>query len=164
MANKPLILTEEHINSINKILLNTLKQSEAKCALLVDQAGKCLAKKGFTKTIDTDALAALIAGSFSSTRAMARLVGETDFSVLFHQGAKDHIHNIIVDDDTILTIIFDDRTTIGMVRLYSKESAKSLREILKNARKVTKLKVSDLELHQEAEKRLDDIFDKGKNK
>ncbi len=122
-----MILTKTEITQIHRALLQMLKQSEAKCAMLVDADGKCLAKKGFTANIDTDALAALIAGSFSSTRAMAKLVGETDFSVLFHQGERDHIHNILVDNNTILTVIFDDRTTIGMVRLYSKDSAKTLK-------------------------------------
>lgn len=111
MANSPLILTKTDITQIHRALLQMLKQSEAKCAILVDVDGKCLAKKGFTQNVDTDALAALIAGSFSSTRAMAKLVGEADFSVLFHQGEKEHIHNVLVDDDTILTVVFDDRTT-----------------------------------------------------
>lgn len=142
---------------INKVLMNLLKQSDAKCAILVDQDGKCIAKKGFTKTIDTDSLSALIAGAFSSTRAMAKLVGEKDFSVLFHQGDKDHIHNILVDDDTILTVIFDDRTTIGMVRLYSKESAQGLREVLKQMRASVK-KDKGVDIVKEASDRLDDLF------
>jgi len=157
MTRKPLVLTEESMAKINKLLIHLLKQSDAKCAMLVDQDGKCVAKKGFTKTIDTDALSALIAGAFSSTRAMAKLVGEKDFSVLFHQGNKDHIHNILVDDDTILTVIFDDRTTIGMVRLYSKESAQSLKDVLSQIRSSTK-KDKGLDIVQEASDRLDDLF------
>ena len=157
MTRKPLVLTEESMAQINKVLMNLLKQSDAKCAILVDQDGKCIAKKGFTKTIDTDSLSALIAGAFSSTRAMAKLVGEKDFSVLFHQGEKDHIHNILVDDDTILTVIFDDRTTIGMVRLYSKESAQGLREVLKQMRASVK-KDKGVDIVKEASDRLDDLF------
>lgn len=157
MTKQTLILTEESMAQINHALITLLKQSDAKCAILVDQDGKCVAKKGFTKTIDTDGLSALIAGAFASTRAMANLVGEKDFSVLFHQGNKDHIHNILVDDDTILTVIFDDRTTIGMVRLYSKESAQSLKEILIAARTSGK-KGKEVDITKEATDRLDDLF------
>jgi len=157
MARKPLVLTEEAMVRINKSLISLLKQSDAKCALLVDQDGKCVAKKGFTKTIDTDALSALIAGAFSSTRAMAKLVGERDFSVLFHQGNKDHIHNVLVDDDTILTVIFDDRTTIGMIRLYSKEVAQKLKQILSEIR-VNGKKEGSVDIAKEATDRLDDLF------
>ena len=156
MPKEPLILTEEAMAKINKTLISLLKQADAKCALLVDQDGKCLSKRGFTKTIDTDALSALIAGAFSSTRAMAKLVGERDFSVLFHQGNKDNIHNILVDNDTILTVIFDNRTTIGMVRLYSKEAAKSLKKILSEVR--SKHPEKGVDIAKEAEERLDDLF------
>lgn len=158
MAKAPLILTKTEITQIHRTLLQMLKQSEAKCAILVDADGKCLAKKGFTQNIDTDALAALIAGSFASTRAMAKLVGESDFSVLFHQGEKDHIHNILVDDDTILTIIFDDRTTIGMVRLYSKESAKAMRETLDKAHQKKLPAGRYIDIERDVEDRLDDLF------
>lgn len=158
MAREPLILTKNEITQIHKSLLQMLKQSEAKCAILVDTDGKCLAKKGFTQSIDTDALAALIAGSFASTRAMAELVGEKDFSVLFHQGEKDHIHNILVDDNTILTVIFDDRTTIGMVRLYSKEGARQLKTILESVRKKSLPESRKIDMEKDIEDRLDDLF------
>jgi len=159
MSREPMILTKVEITKIHKTLLQMLKQSEAKCAILVDTDGKCLAKKGFTQTIDTDALAALIAGSFASTRAMAELGGAQDFSVLFHQGQKDHIHNILVDDSTILTVIFDDRTTIGMVRLYSKESAKQLKEILEGVRKKAAPEGRQQMVEKEdVEARFDDLF------
>ena len=158
MGKAPLILTKTEITAIHRTLLQMLKQSEAKCAILVDADGKCLAKKGFTQNIDTDALAALIAGSFASTRAMAALVGETDFTVLFHQGEKDHVHNILVDDDTILTIIFDDRTTIGMVRLYSKESAKAIKETLIKARSKPLPSNRPVDIERDVEDRLDDLF------
>ena len=157
MTQKLLVLTEEAMIKIHKVLVTLLKQSDAKCALVVDQDGKCLAKRGFTKTIDTDALSALIAGAFSSTRAMAKLVGEKDFSVLFHQGDKDHIHNILVDDNTILTVIFDDRTTIGMIRLYSKDIARNLKDILSNIR-LTSQKEEGVDIAKEATERLDDLF------
>jgi len=157
MTKKPLVLTEEAMTEIHKTLIQLLKQSDAKCGLLVDQDGKCVAKTGFTKTIDTDALSALIAGAFSSTRAMAKLVGERDFSVLFHQGNKDHIHNVLVDDNTILTVIFDDRTTIGMVRLYSKDAAQELKEILSKIT-IEDQKEKDLDIAKEAADRLDDLF------
>lgn len=159
MSKESLVLNEEIMKLIHNSLITLLKQSEAKCVVLVDQDGKCIAKRGFTQKIDTDALAALIAGAFSSTKAMAQVIGETDFSILFHQGQKDNIHNILVDDNTILSILFDDRTTIGMVRLYSKESARQLREVLKKAKRSKGAVDKGLAIDKEAEKRFDDIFD-----
>ena len=155
-----LILYEEEISRIDKVLSRLIKGAEAKCALLVDKDGHLITRQGFTHSLDTTALAALLAGSFASTREIARLVGEPEFSVLFHQGKRDHIHISLVGERTILVVIFDDRTTIGMVRLYAKEVGDELalifREAKEKAKKSTKPISSDFS--NQAESRLDDIF------
>ncbi|MCX7016322.1 MAG: roadblock/LC7 domain-containing protein [Candidatus Sumerlaeota bacterium] len=149
---------------LSEALDELLKHAEGLCTLVIDQNGKCLARRGLTRTIDCDALAALVAGSFASTRAIAKMVGESEFTVLFHQGEKEHIHNSLVDDDTILTVLFDDRTTVGMVRLCSKEAAKKIRTILSQARCRTSEppdEASSREAATETGHRIDDIFGKG---
>lgn len=163
----PLILDQPALEKIHRALLVLLRESEAKCAVLVDQDGRCITKKGFTRHLDTDALAALVAGSFASTRAMAKLVGENEFTVLFHQGEKDSIHNVLVDDDTILSLIFDDRTTIGMVRLYSRMAAEKISQVLEKSKAAhaaapVGAEVGEsLKLGRAAADRLDDLFSGG---
>jgi len=130
MPSHSFVVFEEQINQINAALLRMIKKAEAKCALLVDKDGHLITRQGFTQTLDTTALAALLAGSFASTKEIARLVGEPEFSVLFHQGKKDHIHVSLVGERCILAVLFDDRTTIGMVRLYARETGDRLKEIL----------------------------------
>jgi predicted regulator of Ras-like GTPase activity (Roadblock/LC7/MglB family) len=130
MPSHSFVVFEEQVNQINAALLRMIKKAEAKCALLVDKDGHLITRQGFTQTLDTTALSALLAGSFASTKEIARLVGEPEFSVLFHQGKKDHIHVSIVGERCILAVVFDDRTTIGMVRLYAKETGDRLKEIL----------------------------------
>lgn len=155
-----LILYEEEISRIDKVLSRLIKGAEAKCALLVDKDGHLITRQGFTHSLDTTALAALLAGSFASTREIARLVGEPEFSVLFHQGKRDHIHISLVGERTILVVIFDDRTTIGMVRLYAKEVGDELALIFREAREKAKKSVKPIssEFSNQAESRLDDIF------
>ena len=76
-------------------------------------------------------IAALVAGSFAATREMAKLLGEDEFSVLFHQGKKDSIQLSLIGERTLLATIFDERTTIGMVRLYAKEATSKLMVIFR---------------------------------
>ena len=159
MSDDSLIIYEEEIATIDKLLKTMLKGAEAKCALLVDKDGHLITRQGFTHSLDTTALAALLAGSFASTKEIAKLVGEPEFSVLFHQGKKDHIHMSIVGERSILVVIFDDRTTIGMVRLYAKETAKELAGVFQGIldRKQTTEGISD-DFSDKAQERLDDIF------
>src|SRR4030066_1740107 len=138
MSNENYVIYEEDVEYINRIISKMLKGAEAKCALLVDKDGHLVTRQGFTHSLDTTALAALLAGSFASTREIARLVGEPEFSVLFHQGKRDHIHISLVGERSILVAIFDDRTTIGMVRLYAKECGEELATILGQAHKSKK--------------------------
>jgi predicted regulator of Ras-like GTPase activity (Roadblock/LC7/MglB family) len=130
LKQEDLVIYEEQIGKIEEALKRLIKDAQAKCVLLVDKDGHLITRQGFTQSLDTTALAALLAGSFASTREIARLVGEPEFSVLFHQGKKDHIHITLVGERTILAVIFDDRTTIGMVRLYAKETSEDLEKTL----------------------------------
>jgi predicted regulator of Ras-like GTPase activity (Roadblock/LC7/MglB family) len=160
MSDDTLIIYEEEIATIDDILKRMLKGAEAKCALLVDKDGHLITRQGFTHSLDTTALAALLAGSFASTKEIAKLVGEPEFSVLFHQGKKDHIHMSIVGERSILVVIFDDRTTIGMVRLYAKEASSELTRVFQE---ITDRKHEDEggiggDFSDKAQEKLDDIF------
>jgi predicted regulator of Ras-like GTPase activity (Roadblock/LC7/MglB family) len=147
------VLYEDQIKDIDKALGQIIKESEAKCALLVDKDGHLITRQGFTHTLDTTALAALLAGSFASTKEIAR------FSVLFHQGKKDHIHISLIGERTILVIIFDDRTTIGMIRLYAKEVGESLKKILESGSEGSKVEMElGEDFKESADAKLDDIF------
>ena len=161
MSEDALILYEAEILEIESLLSKMLKGAEAKCALLVDKDGHLISRQGFTHSLDTTALAALMAGSFASTREIARLVGEEEFSVLFHQGKKDHIHMSLVGERSIMVVVFDDRTTIGMVRLYARETAQKLAGVFEriNADTTTDREggVSD-EFAELTSDKLDDIF------
>jgi predicted regulator of Ras-like GTPase activity (Roadblock/LC7/MglB family) len=155
-----LVIYEEEIEKIDSVLARMLKGAEAKCALLVDKDGHLITRQGFTHSLDTTALAALLAGSFASTKEIARLVGESEFSVLFHQGKKDHIHMSLVGERSIMAVIFDDRTTIGMVRLYAKETASELGKIFSSLKSHPHVGGSGLtdEFAASAGDKLDDIF------
>ena len=160
MGQEYLVIYEEEIEKVEKILNRLIKNSQAKCALLVDKDGHLITRQGFTHSLDTTALAALLAGSFASTKEIARLVGEPEFSVLFHQGKKDHIHICLVGERSILAVIFDDRTTIGLVRLYAKETSEELTTILASAteEKRDERPKMDSDFSTSLENKLDDIF------
>ena len=161
MADDSLIIYEEEIQQLESLISKMLKGCEAKCALLVDKDGHLITRQGFTHSLDTTALAALLAGSFASTKEIARLVGEPEFSILFHQGKKDNIHMSLVGDRSILVVIFDDRTTIGMVRLYARETSieltKIFEQIQKNSQAGGQPGISD-DFADMAQDKLDDIF------
>src|SRR5262245_26641037 len=131
LRDSRLVFYREDIDSIHSILDAFLKQSAAKCALLIDKDGHMVTHRGTTKSIDLDTISALVAGSFAATREMARLLGEDEFTALFHQGKSDNIQLSLVGERALLTAIFDENTTVGMVRLYAAEGAKRLAAVFR---------------------------------
>jgi predicted regulator of Ras-like GTPase activity (Roadblock/LC7/MglB family) len=121
-----LVFYEDDIESIQSVLDAFLKKSAARCALLVDKDGHMIAARGATASVDLDTISALVAGSFAATRALAHQFGEDDFTALFHQGKSGNLQLSLVADRALLTALFDDHTTVGMVRLYATEAAKRL--------------------------------------
>ncbi len=134
MANCGFILLEEDALQISQILNEFLRETDAKTCLIIDRGGQLIAVEGNSAALDTMSLSALAVGAFASAKEIARLVGETEFTVLYHQGKKGHIHVSHVDDDTLMMAIFDDTTTVGMVRLYSRETEERIAEVMKISR------------------------------
>ena len=156
-----LIFYEEDVASIQGVLGELVKLSGAKCALVVDKEGHLVARTGSVRTFDTDTISALVAGSFAATREMARLLGESEFSVMFHQGQRDNIQLNLVNDRTILTVIFDEQTTVGMVRLYASEASRQLTEVFEEKAKKGDASASvpmDDDYDSSAKQRLDSLF------
>ena len=81
-----------------------------------------MAAAGETDQFDSTSLASLTAGNVAATDSLAKLIGEREFSVLFHEGQRDHIHITIVAKRAILLVIFDERSSLGLVRLRVKRA------------------------------------------
>src|SRR2546425_9881012 len=97
---------------------------------LVDKNGQQIAADGELNAIDTTALASLAAGNVAATDSLARLIGEKEFSVLFHEGERDNLHISVVAGRLILVVIFDERSSLGLVRLRVKKGSTELAAIL----------------------------------
>jgi len=159
MSGASLILYPEDREKINQALAQFLREAEVKCVLLVGRDGLEIAKQGFTQTLDTTSLAALAAGAYASTRELARLVGEPEFSVMFHQGKRDHIHVSTVTDRAILVALFDDRTAVGLVRLCAEEASAKVSEVFTESHQRAAAEGAGLEFLRE---QAGDVFEEKK--
>lgn len=109
--------TEEDFTALNQVLQRFLFDSNTRCALLVDRSGQLVTFAGDRPTFDVAAFASLTAADFSANDQLARLIGESDFNTLFHQGEKESMLLGDVARRVILVALFDNRTTLGLVRL-----------------------------------------------
>lgn len=126
MAFADLILYEEEHAEIIKAIEKLYNLCNAKVVFLVDKNGQLIASHGNTEELDTTSLASLTAGNIAATGGLAKLIGEKEFSILFHEGENDHIHISIVGQRVILVVIFNDKSALGLVRLRVKQSSDEL--------------------------------------
>jgi predicted regulator of Ras-like GTPase activity (Roadblock/LC7/MglB family) len=108
---------EEDAERIGALLNSLLREANARTALLVDRSGQMLATVGEEPRFDPVAFASLTAADFSANDQLARMLGEQEFGALFHQGEKDSLYLADVARRVILVVLFDNRTTLGLVKL-----------------------------------------------
>ncbi|MCX8084031.1 MAG: roadblock/LC7 domain-containing protein [Calditerrivibrio sp.] len=106
------------------------KETNSKATFLIDKSGQMVASSGESQEFDATSLAALVAGNVAATDGIAKLLGEKEFSVLFHEGENEHLNITLVDGKLILVVLFDDSTSLGLVRLKMKKYVKSISQII----------------------------------
>ena len=99
------------------ILDEMIHASGAMTAVLVTKEGYNMVNAGDVSYLNTTALAALVAGMFSATRAVATMVGEKQFSILLQQGKTRNIHISLINDSIMMVVVFENQQRIGKVRL-----------------------------------------------
>jgi len=141
MTAPDLVLYEEEFQNIKEALQRLRGDANANVVFLVDKNGQQIAAVGDLETLDTTSLASLTAGNVAATDGLARLIGEKEFSILFHEGEKDNIHISIVAQRVILVVIFDERSSLGLVRLRVRRATTELEKIFEEiTRKVQREK------------------------
>jgi len=130
MAQGHFILREREYDAFLAVLRKLLTDSYSKVAFLVDKNGTLMASAGETADFDTTSLASLAAGNIAATGGLAQLIGEKEFSILFHEGVRDNMHINVVGDRLILVVIFDRRSSVGLVRLRVRRASEELGRIL----------------------------------
>ncbi|MBK7993646.1 MAG: roadblock/LC7 domain-containing protein [Blastocatellia bacterium] len=146
MSNS-VVMYEAEYQQIKSVIAKLCDDANAKMVFLVDKNGQQIASHGEIGNIDTTSLASLTAGNVAATDGLARLIGEKEFPVLSHEGEKDNIHISIVAQRVILVVIFDERSSLGLVRLRVKRASNELTDVFESiVRKVEQQKEQGVEL------------------
>jgi predicted regulator of Ras-like GTPase activity (Roadblock/LC7/MglB family) len=125
-----MILTAETVESVKSIVNEKLISENVQTVLVIDGAGNILAHCGQdTDGLDAISLAALTAANFGAPSQIAKLIGENDFSLLYHKGEKANIHFARLGGEMILVSIFGDDVSLGLVRVRVDELAADINKI-----------------------------------
>jgi predicted regulator of Ras-like GTPase activity (Roadblock/LC7/MglB family) len=137
MRDNGLVMYDEDLRRVLAVVERLVRDANAKGVFVVDRNGQLIAEAGEMRGVDTTSLASLTAGCIAATGGLARLVGEEDFPVHFHQGQRDNLHITLVSGRIILVVIFDDRSSLGLVRLRVKKAGAELAKVFEEIQKRT---------------------------
>jgi predicted regulator of Ras-like GTPase activity (Roadblock/LC7/MglB family) len=137
MADTPFIMREQQYHQIKAALARLRMEASARVTFLVDKDGQEIAVHGEVGDLDTTSLASLAAGNVAATGGMAQLIGEKEFPTLSHEGERESIH-ISVIGRVLLIVVFDDRSSLGLVKLRVKQISHELAAIFKEMERTSK--------------------------
>lgn len=152
---------EEDFWKISKKLEKLIQETNSKAVILIDKAGQVITSVGDMGELDLASFATLSAADFAATSQLATLIGEETFSTIFHQGENFGIYISLVADKLILAIVFDKKTTLGLVRIKAVQTSKELEAIINEIyqRISTQMKPSfGKDFLDQAESELDNLF------
>lgn len=124
-----MVIYEEEHEQLTQTCERLARDALAKAIFVVDKDGQLVTSTGETAGIDTTGLASLVAGSTAATGGLAQMLGEEEFPVHFHEGQHTHVHISVIAQEMILVVIFDDRSSLGLVRLRVKRAYEEMNSI-----------------------------------
>lgn len=125
-----IIITKDDLKKINYFLDKVVSSSLAHSVLLIDRSGQLIAQYGDTMDIDILSLSALTAANFGATAEIAKMLGEEEFTLLFHKGKSENVYFTAIGEHVIMVTLFDDKTSLGLIRLRINQIIDELSNVL----------------------------------
>jgi len=127
-------LEQDQLDKIEQILLTDLIASGVHCVLLIDFAGNIIAQGDNGRSrIDVYSLAALSAANFGAVEAMAKIVGQEEFALLFHKGETGSLYFSKVNDELLIIAVFGKEIILGLLRMKVADAILKIQQIWKSS-------------------------------
>ena len=146
MVNPQMVMYEEEFNQIQTVVDRLVKDANSKVVFIVDKNGQLIAASGDVDNLDTTSLASLTA------------VKENEFATQFHEGEKANIHIQLVGNRVILVVIFDSKSSLGLVRLRVKKASEELNGIFESLLKKVQEPGADSPFAEITDEDIDNLF------
>jgi predicted regulator of Ras-like GTPase activity (Roadblock/LC7/MglB family) len=140
MQENFIIYNEEYIlikDVLQKLKINT----SAKAVFITDSEGHCIASSGEMDDVNLNSISSLIAGSVAAINSIAQMLKIDSFSAILNESSKESLHISLINDRTMLVVIFDNTSNLGLVRFRVRSSLEQLTKVFQIIYK--KLKASD---------------------
>ncbi|MFT5240239.1 MAG: putative regulator of Ras-like GTPase activity (Roadblock/LC7/MglB family) [Candidatus Promineifilaceae bacterium] len=115
-------VTESQSRVLHEAMLDLMLEAEATAIVLCDSGGNILTNTSWQDQEHVESVAALAAGSFAATQALASLAGEACFNSVAHEGTSSSIYIQRIAHEFLLVVQFDKSTSLGLVKHYAEKT------------------------------------------
>ena len=126
------IIQDQQFQRMKSVIGRLCVECAARAVFLVDRDGQAIAVHGEIGDMDMTSFASLAAGNVAATHSMAKLIGENAFPSVVHEGERESIF-ISVIGRSLLVVVFDERSTVGLVKIRAKRASFEVAAILDEA-------------------------------
>jgi predicted regulator of Ras-like GTPase activity (Roadblock/LC7/MglB family) len=158
MPTPQLVLYEQELTQLAAVCASLQASTDAQAVILVDKNGQFIASHGDVSGFDTTSLASLTAGNMASTQGLANLIGEAEFPSVYHEGKNESLLLSVVASQAILVVMFDQRTTLGLVRLRVKKATETLGGIFAAIEQKASMRQAQAPFAQITDADIDNLF------
>jgi len=158
MASPQMVMYEEEFQRIQAAVDRLVRESNAKVVFIVDKNGQLVAASGEVEHLDTTSLASLTAGNIAATGGIAKLLRENEFATQFHEGEKANVYTQLVGNRVIMVVIFDARSSVGLVRLRVRKASDDLGRIFEDLAEKAKSSMATSPLAEISDADIDNLF------
>jgi len=135
------IIYNEEYTLIKEILQKLKLNTSAKVVFITDSEGHCIASTGEMDDINLNSISSLIAGSVAAINSIAQMLKIDSFSAVLNESSKQSLNIALINDRTMLVVIFDNTSNLGLVRFRVRSALEQLTKVFQIIYK--KLKASD---------------------
>jgi predicted regulator of Ras-like GTPase activity (Roadblock/LC7/MglB family) len=154
----PDVMFPEEQQQIAMVCQRLQRDANAKAVLLIGRDGQAIAEAGDVEELDVTSLSSLTAGNVAATGGISKILREKDFTSQFHEGEKIHVHITLVGGKAILVVLFDERSSLGLVRLRVKKSSDEMARLFDQVATKAKSKSQPSILTEITDKDIDNLF------
>ena len=158
MAGPQVVMFEEEQQQIQAICDRLQRDSNSIAILVINKDGQEIARAGNTEHLDVTSLSSLFAGNVAATGGISKILRENDFTSQFHEGQKTHVHITLVGGRAILVVLFDERSSLGLVRLRVKKSSDEMVRLFEQVAKKAASKNQPSILTEITDSDIDNLF------
>jgi len=154
----PEVMFPEEQQQISTLCKRLQRDANAKAILLIGRDGQPIAEAGDVDELDVTSLSSLTAGNVAATGGISKILREKDFTSQFHECEKVHVHITLVGGRAILLVLFDERSSLGLVRLRVKKSSDEMARLFEQVAKKAAAKSQPSILTEITDSDIDNLF------